>query len=43
MSGVLEQGLDRAAVLARFVERLGPEEEAVLRRLLTETPNGPQE
>lgn len=34
MKDVLSQGSDRAAVLTRFVERLGPDEEAVLRRLL---------
>jgi predicted transcriptional regulator len=36
MSEVLANGADRAAVLARFVERLQPDEEAVLRQLLTE-------
>lgn len=34
MADVLAQGGDRAAVLTRFVERLAPDEEAVLRRLL---------
>jgi predicted transcriptional regulator len=34
MTEVLSGGVDRTAVLSRFVERLGPEEEAVLRRLL---------
>lgn len=34
MADVLAQGGDRTAVLARFVERLAPDEEAVLRRLL---------
>jgi predicted transcriptional regulator len=38
MTGLLEQGMDRAAVLARFVERLAPEEEAVLRQLLVTDP-----
>jgi predicted transcriptional regulator len=39
MTDVLSQGSDRAAVLTRFVERLGPDEEAVLRRLLDQTPD----
>lgn len=38
MSDVLSRGADTAAVLSRFIERLGPEEEQVLRRLLNPTP-----
>jgi len=34
MSEVLARGADPEAVLSRFVERLGPEEEQLLRRLL---------
>ncbi len=34
MSEELARGRDRAAVLSRFVDRLGPEEEQLLRRLL---------
>jgi predicted transcriptional regulator len=37
MTDLLARGSDRAAVLTRFVERLGPDEEAVLRRLLDST------
>ena len=40
MADVLAQGGDRAAVLSRFVERLAPDEEAVLRRLLDRAQNG---
>ena len=40
MADVLAQGGDRAAVLTRFVERLAPDEEAVLRRLLERAENG---
>ena len=38
MTDVLAKGNDPAAVLSRFVDRLGPEEEAVLRRLLQTDP-----
>ena len=34
MAEVLARGIDPAAVLSRFVNRLGPEEEALLRELL---------
>ena len=34
MAEVLARGTDPAAVLSRFVNRLGPEEEALLRKLL---------
>lgn len=40
MSDLLARGSDRAAVLTRFVERLGPDEEAVLRRLLESAQDG---
>ncbi len=40
MTDLLARGSDRAAVLSRFVERLGPAEEAVLRRLLDSEQSG---
>jgi predicted transcriptional regulator len=40
MTDVLAGGPDPAAVLSRFVNRLGPEEEAVLRRLLDRSATG---
>jgi predicted transcriptional regulator len=40
MSDSMSQGTDRTAVLTRFVEHLGPDEEAVLRRLLARAQDG---
>ncbi len=41
MTDVLTRGADPAAVLTRFVDRLGPKEEALLRRLLEQEPAAP--
>jgi predicted transcriptional regulator len=38
MEQILSEGQDRAAVLTRFVERLHPDEEAVLRQILEQQP-----
>lgn len=41
MTDVLARGADPAAVLSRFVNRLGPQEEALLRQLLDQGSTAP--
>ncbi len=43
MSEVLARGADTAAVLSRFVDRLQPEEERLLRQLLGRVPASGQD